>query len=390
MFLKFNFGVKLIYALLLCIVVTGTINAQVLPLEQENTITADWLVYKSNTKELIPYVAGAGASNNAVHQWVQITPANAFLISFAATKGTCLFLNNQLIFIADSTAAFKLNLVPYAQDLKAKQGKYLLSVWHPEQQPVVSSFKNAEAIQQGAVQGQGQSVLAVRVREYVNLNAFIIFILLIGLLYGALKSNYPADFSSLYSINSFFRTNALQEGFLSKPVSSWSSILFIIVFSLSLALLIAAIHTEVQHIQLLNQFFPVSAAGISTKVIFYTVLIFLFILIKYLFLKMMAFIFGLEQVVHLQYREFLRTILFLGIFLPVIVLFYMAFNASMPQVILLASNLAVAFVLIVTIVRVFATVNTKASVLNLHLFSYLCATEVIPLAIILKLIVFNF
>ena len=69
---------------------------------------------------------------------------------------------------------------------------------------------------------------------------------------------------------------------------------------------------------------------------------------------------------------------------------YLGLNAYMPEMILVLSNVAVSLVLVLTILKVFITVNKKASVLNLHLFSYLCATEVIPLAILLKLIVFNF
>jgi len=169
-----------------------------------------------------------------------------------------------------------------------------------------------------------------------------------------------------------------------------SSLLFLLAFSLTLALLIAAIHTNVQQYQLVNQLFPVSEADIATKVLFYTLLIFVVILLKYLFLKVMGFIFGLEQVVRVQYREFIRSMLFLGIFLPLVMLLYLALNTTIPGTILLISNLAVSIVLIVTLLRVFTVVNKKAPVLNLHLFSYLCATEVIPLAIMLKLIVFNF
>ncbi|WP_235925533.1 DUF4271 domain-containing protein [Pontibacter burrus] len=364
--------------------------AQELPLDPENALTGDWLVYKSGTTQLMPYVAGAESEHHAVHQWVRISPDTPFPLSFTVQKGLCLFLNNKLLFVADSTASYRLNLSDYVRGLVPVDGKYLLTVWHPEQPPVVSAFRSAEPVNQLQQQQDGQIAYKIHARETINLNAFTIFMLLIGLLYGSLRSNYPGDFSSLFNLSSFFRVSSLQEGFLAKPISSWSSILFVLVFSLSLSLLIAAIHTGVQYVQLLNQFFPVSTADITTRILFYTVLIFSFILLKYLFLKMMGFIFGLEDIVQLQYQEFVRTILFLGIFMPVIVLIYLAFNASMPGIILLISNLAVALLLGITIVRVFATVNTKAPVQNLHLFSYLCATEVIPLAIILKLIVFNF
>ncbi|WP_242926116.1 DUF4271 domain-containing protein [Pontibacter vulgaris] len=365
------------------------LRAQVLPLEQKNTIGADWLVQESGEKQLVPYTAGLHTNFNAIHQWVSINPAQPFVIGFTAKKGECLFLNNQLIFIADSASNYTINLAKYTKQVQPVNRKFLLTVWHPAQQPDISTFQN-KTLEPDKQQQAAKSTYSVKLREYVNQNAFILFMLLVGLIYGSLKTSYPADFNSVFRLSSFIRTNTLEEGFLAKPISTWSSVLFVLAFSISFALLIAAIHTNIQHIRLFNRLFPVSEADITTKIIFYTVAIFLFILIKYFFLRVMAFIFGLEQVVQLQYREFLRTILFLSIFLPLVMLLYLALNMEMPETVLLISNLAVSFMLAFTMLRVFVTVNKKAPVLNLHLFSYLCATEVIPLVIILKLIVFNF
>ncbi|WP_345156089.1 DUF4271 domain-containing protein [Pontibacter saemangeumensis] len=363
--------------------------AQVLPLEQKNAVTADWLVRGENGAQLVPYVAGRHTGYNALHQWLSVEQGQPFTIGFAAPQDLCLFLNNQLIFKADFSANYTLDIARYSKGMAPVEGKYLLTVWHPEQQPNINTFRN-QPHDPGLLQEASQRPLSVRMRDYVNQNAFIVFMLLIGLLYGALRTNFPNDFSGLFRLDSFVRTNALEEGVLVKPIRSLSSLLFLLAFSLTLALLIAAIHTHVQQFQLVNQLFPVSEADITTKVLFYTLLIFVVILLKYLFLKIMGFIFGLEQVVRLQYREFIRSILFLGIFLPLVMLLYLALNTVIPGTILLISNLAVSMVLIVTLLRVFSVVNKKAPVLNLHLFSYLCATEVIPLAIMLKLIVFNF
>ncbi|WP_439880627.1 DUF4271 domain-containing protein [Pontibacter sp. MBLB2868] len=370
--------------------VFGQAAAQVqLPLEQKNSLTNEWLVYQGASDQLVPYVANAHGNINALHQWVSITPAQPFLIGFTAPKDMSLFLNNSLIFKADSSATYKLNLSEYAAGIKPLKGKYLLTVWHPTQQPNIKGFYNeVQSSSKGIV--TNSRPLSIRVREYVNQNAFILFLLLIGLIYGWLKVNYPTDFYSLFNTSFMGKTNRVDEGALSKPISSWSSILFILAFSLSLALLIAAIHTNVQHILLFNRLLPVSETDITTKIIVYSIVIFLFILIKYLFLKFMAFIFGLEDVVPMQYAAFIKTILFLGIFLPFVMLLYLSMNASIPEIILLVSNVLVSLLLVLTIFRVFIAVNKKAPVLNLHLFSYLCATEVIPLAIVLKLIVFSF
>lgn len=378
-----------LFLAILILGLTAPLAAQVLPLEQKNTVTADWLVYEPGTTQLVPYIAGVHTNYKAIHQWLSISQAQPFVIGFTAQSGLCLFLNNQLVFKADATAPYTLNITQHLGSIQPVAGKYLLTVWHPTYQPNVSTFKN-QLQEQNIAKRIDQRPFSIRVREYVNQNAFILFMLLIGLIYGWLKTSYPSDFGSIFRLMRTDRNTSLEDGYMLKPLSSWSGILFVLAFSLTMALLIAAIHTNVQHVRLFNKLFPVSQADITTKIVFYTFLVFVFILIKYIFLKVMSFIFGLEQVVQVQYREFIRTLLFLGMFLPLVLLLYLALNASNPELILLISNMAVSLVLVFTMLRIFASVNKKLPVLNLHLFSYLCATEVIPLAIMLKLIVFNF
>lgn len=374
---------------LLLLVLAWPLQAQVLPLEQRNTLTSDWHVYDASSGDLLPYAATLHGNYNAVHQWVTMSPAKPFVIEFAAPRNLSLFLNNQLVFTADSTASYTFDLAAWSGKVKPVGGRYLLSVWHPAQHPNVSTFRNrvqAEHSTADTVDGS----FAVRLREYVNQNAFIIFMLIIGLLYGGLKTTFPSDFKTVFGAQSFWRSRTLEDGLLTKPLSTWSGMLFVLAFSLSLALLIAAIHTNVQHVRLFNRLFPVSESDITTKILFYTFLIFGVVLLKYLFLKVMGYIFGLEQIVQVQFSEFLRSLLFLGLFLPVVMLLYLSLNHVAPDTVLTVSSLAVLLLLVITIIRVFISVNKQASVINLHLFSYLCATEVIPLAIMLKFIVFNF
>lgn len=382
--IRYSFGLLLLLQLLV-----WPLRAQVLPLEQKNTLTTDWQVYDAGSTNLVPYAANLHNDYSAVHQWVTMAPAKPFVIEFTAQKDLCLFLNNQLIFTADSTSTYAFDLSTWNSRVKPVNGRYLLSVWHPSQHPNVGTFRNRVQAERTANETM-QGSFSVRLREYINQNAFIIFMLLIGLLYGGLKTTFPSDFQAVFGAESFWRSRSLDEGILAKPLSTWSGVLFILAFSLSMALLIAAIHTNVQHVRIFNRLFPVSEADITTKILFYTFLIFVIILLKYLFLKVLGFIFGLEQIVQVQFSEFLRSLLFLGLFLPVVMLLYLSLNQVASDTVLTVSSMAVLLLLVITIVRVFLTVNKQTSVINLHLFSYLCATEVIPLAIMLKFIVFNF
>ena len=358
-----------------------------------NQLSSDWLVYQPQTSKFSLYIPEYHGRVGALYQWVNIRQDKPFRINFTAKKDLCIFLNNKLIFTADSAATYALDLSEAVTTYKAgnmQANRYLLCLWHPTEQPNLNTFRNEADIKLPTQAGQQKNTIVNKYRGSLNYNAFIIFLLLIGLIYGWLRTTYTSDFRSLFSLNNFMRRSALDEGFLAKPISSWSSVIFVIAFALSFALIIVAIHTNIQNIVIFNRLFSVSEADITSKILFYTLFIFSFILFKYLFLSLMGYIFDLTALVSLQYREFIRTLLFLGMFLPLIMMLYLALNTTMPQMVLLVSTLAVSSILIITVLRIFYTLNKKVSLRNLHLFSYICATEIIPLIILLKLIVFNY
>ncbi|WP_233219138.1 DUF4271 domain-containing protein [Adhaeribacter arboris] len=363
-------------------------------LKNKNQLTSDWLVFKPNQNRLTLYLPDYHGPVNALYQWISIRPGQPFRVSFTARQDLCVFVDNQLIFTADSVASYELDLAKLIANPDT-QHRYLLCIWHPLGLLNYQTFRNAVLTPEEASNIQidikpVSAGLAIKPKNLPNQNVFIIFLLLIGFIYGSLRTNYTADFYSIFRLNTFLRRTALDEGFLAKPISSWSSILFVLSFSLSFALVIVAIHTNVQNNVIFNRLFLVSEADITSKIFFYTFLIFIFILLKYIFLRVMGVIFGLKSLVLTQYREFLRTILFMGLFFPVIMLLYLGLNTVNSKAVLLVSNIAVASILVFTVLRIFYTLNKKVSLRNLHLFSYICATEVIPLIILIKLIVFTY
>ncbi|HSI90406.1 MAG TPA: DUF4271 domain-containing protein [Adhaeribacter sp.] len=363
-----------------------------MPIKQQavNVLSSDWLVSGSGKKHLQPYIPGVHTSQEAFYQWLTIRPEHPFEIAFPATEGLCIYLNNRLIFKADSAAGYTIDLTSQVPHSAAKD-KYLLAVWSPDIRPKIEAFSNViprellmESSEDPGMQLQNQVI-------YVpNQNAFIVFLLLIGLIYGSLRTSFSADFNSVLRVGDLFRTYSAEEGFLAKPIGNWSGILFVAAFSLSLSMLIVAIYTNLQDSFIFNHLFRLSERAITTRIIFDAILIFALILLKYVFLHIMAYIFDLSGLVVLQYREFLRSMLFMGMFLPFVMLFYLAFNKTYPGTVLLLATLAVSTLLILTAIRVVFTLNKKVPLRNLHLFSYICATEIIPLAVMLKLIVFNY
>jgi hypothetical protein len=355
-----------------------------------NTLSSGWLVYDAPGNRLVPYVKGMNEERRVFYQWLTIKRDQPFEISFPATRGLCLFLDNRLIFNADSSADYTIDLTRIIP-LPEPEGKYLFAIWNPHAQPNLAGFQNYLPEEKYDPLFASQAVnLKNMPRVLPNQNAFILFLLLIGVIYGSLRTSFPADFNSVFRVGSLLRKTPPEEGFLAKPIGSWSSFLFITAFSLSFSLLIVAIHANIQNSFIFNRVFWLSESDITARIFSDAVLILGFIFLKYLFLRIMAYIFDVGGVVVLQYREFLRSILFMGMFLPFVMLLYLAFNHTYPGVVLWISTLAVSTLLLITTVRIINTLNKKVPLRNLHLFSYICATEIIPLSVMLKLIVFNY
>jgi hypothetical protein len=229
-----------------------------------------------------------------------------------------------------------------------------------------------------------------RPRGHQGQNVFLCFLLLIGLLYGGIRAAYQPGFARIYQFEGLWSKQSNEQDFLTKPTITWLNLLLVLVFALSFALLLVAIHTNIQTIVILRRLFDVPESAIVLRVLLYAALVAGFVLGKYLFLELMGYIFDVTFLVMVQYREFVRTILFIGLFLPLVMLVYLGLNQTLPEAVLWVSNGVVSLMLVGTVLRIARTLHRRSSLLNLHLFSYLCATEVIPLVILLKLIVFTY
>jgi hypothetical protein len=363
-----------------------------LPPAPRSGISSDWLIHDATRNRLVLYLPDYHAPAHAYYQWLTIQPTHPLLVSFAAREGQSLFLDNRLVFTAAATASYTLDL---ARLLPAGSvpGPHLLCVWHNQVAPNLGSFTNTQPTSISPTNPAKPATIALAqplARSHPGENVFLCFLLLIGLLYGGIRATYQPGFARIYQFERLWSRSTGEQDFLVKPTVTWLNILLVLVFSLSFALLLVAIHTNVQNIVILRRLFDVPESALVVRVLLYTGLIVGFILGKYLFLEVLGYTFDVGELVLVQYREFIRTILFLGLCLPLVMVLYLGLNQTLPETVLWVSNGVVSLLLVGTVIRVARTLHRKASLLNLHLFSYLCATEVIPLVILLKLIVFTY
>ncbi|MFC6222011.1 DUF4271 domain-containing protein [Hymenobacter artigasi] len=362
-----------------------------LPPASPTSLSADWLLHDAGRNRLIFYLPGYHQPAHAYYQWVRVSHTQPFPLSFAALRGLSLFVDNQLLFTARTAGNYSLDL---ARLLPATlpSGKHLLAVWQPDGYPALASFSGVSSAHADASPlakariGQAQP----RLRGPQGQNVYLGFLLVLGLSYGAVRTTYQPGMARIFQLDELFNGNSDQQTFLAKPAFSLLNLLLVLLFSLSFALLLTAIHTDLQNLPLLRRFFDVPETAIVARVLLYTAVITTFVFGKYLYVKIMGYIFGLEPLADIQYREFLRTTLLAGLFLPLVLLLYLSLNGNWPNAVAWTASAAIGILLVGTVLRVARTLHHHASLLNLHLFAYLCATEVLPLLVLLKLIVFTY
>ena len=361
---------------------------QQMPPASPAALSADWLIHDAARNRLVLYLPGYHQPAHAYYQWVRVERNQPFPLSFAAQPGLSLFLDNQLIFTAGTATTYSLDL---SQLLPAQlaPGTHLLALWQPDGEPALASFSGV-SVSSAALGRPEAQVGQPRLPGPQGQNVYLGFLLVLGLSYGAVRTTYQPGLARIFQIEELFGNGSDQQAFLAKPAFSLLNLFLVVLFALSFGLLLTAVHTDLQNLPLLRRFFNVPEMAIIARVVLYTVLITAFVFSKYLYVNVLAYIFGLQELVNVQYREFLRTTLLGGLFLPLVLLLYLSLNAGYPQAVAWAASAAIGLVLVGTVLRIARTLHLHASLLNLHLFAYLCATEVLPLLVLLKLIVFTY
>ena len=348
-----------------------------------------WLWLDAEAHVLRPFVAGYTAPQRVLYQPLPTRAhRRARHVLVRARAGQCIFLDNQLIFTARTSGTYTLDLAPYA----VRRKEALLAVWHPTAPADPGIFLPAGREQARTPAPAAASALDPRLRLIgdPNRNVFIVLLLVVGLLYGSLRTVFGISLSRFLRLELATRQGGevrLSAGAL--PSTSLTA-LFGLGFAVSFALLIVVVQSNAATAMVLRNLFPLTDADILLRVGLYAGLVIGFVLLRFVFLSVVGYVFDLTTLVGAQYVAFVRTLLLAGAYVPPAILLHLVLAGPAPLVAQQLSNLLLALLLLAVAGRAALTLRARQSLLNLHLFAYLCATEVIPLLVLFRLIVTPF
>jgi len=214
---------------------------------------------------------------------------------------------------------------------------------------------------------------------------FIITGLLVLVLISILRRVYSKYFVDFYGFEAFFRNRVREDAFMRNSLINPVSLTFYSVHSLLLGLLLLAF----------VQYYPDAPSSLTflksdrmemlwLNWLLSSALIFVLILLKFMLVSYFGSLFAVRSAQTGHFSDYMQMslIFFLLVFFFVFVTFKWLTGSPIAVSVLLVATLIFSFFRVIVL---FFKLMRQTNFRNLHLISYLCATELIPLLISIKL-----
>ncbi|MBX9853771.1 MAG: DUF4271 domain-containing protein [Cytophagaceae bacterium] len=354
----------------------------------DNTVVKDlsseWLVYNKEYKTYFPYFKNSDENAKSLSILIDLNKYQYYNLNFKAAPGLSFFVDQKIFYknTSDNIANVTLNIKKLiASDFSG--GKQVITFYHSKGQlPVENIFVGINATRTVNTAAGNFAVILPRYLDGGK-SLFVIYFILILSLFAFIKNRYPKKFYEFSGFSNIIP--ALEENivfdFLSIPI-----ILFVFINTLAASLILFLIKDNKPPSEsvFLNIFYEKPVIGILIMTGFF----FLIFILKYIYLKFIGWIYNINDFVKVQFFELLRVTLKLNLLLLALALImnfsgYFDYNLDLNwfiYVLLLA--------LTIVLLRVGYLTFRLSGFRNVYLFSYLCTTEILPLIIIVKLILF--
>jgi len=215
---------------------------------------------------------------------------------------------------------------------------------------------------------------------------FFLAVLVVFMLISLFKLMYPDVLSLILRPDLVFSSEDFSESNTGTKFFTEEVLFFLVIFTM-LLMLVFMIGGEYLKMPLLQQI----ATGDVTYMFFVWLLgtgvLLMITMLKYLWLKVCAFVFGLGKVefVHFFYMMRVASVILMVIYFSLII----CFTNDVMSLSILMNYLLMGFFIIYIfgLVVLFFIMSKNVSLKNYHLFSYLCTAELVPFLVLSKLII---
>lgn len=355
--------------LTLIIALAGSLTGLTQTLPTVYNLRQDWKVQEKET--MVPY---KDQKRNTIHFILDKKAAGGKLLFYDRSEYS-VFINGKLVVRTQDSLRLKVD------SLWARyQGKLSFSIH--QKRPVYS-------LQTLLMVPVAKSTFDNPLRQGSYFNDFVIlasFILLTALVI-LFRVNSRLTFDYLNVIK-LFSIQERDEAIVASRIGSSVNLFFFGLISFLLGLLLLIIFQAVpERVRLAGEFAFQSTSQVFLIWLLLSSIIFIILIIKLILIVSFSLLFGLRDTVRFQFFNFIRLLFVTTILMGGVALVYFIVQTQRSGYYYHLLTIGCVLVIMGTIL-LFMKLLARTSFPVFHLFSYLCATEVIPLMILGKVILF--
>ena len=377
-----NVLLKVQIVICLLLVFTPKTHAQLVkPYVTVENVRQNWLVYDNKSNEFLPFVEET-FNPPYLHFKLNMDKYEKYFLALKVPEQSSIFVENQIVDFSKDPYTYFFSIDSLKKEyLKDDLLISVFSEFHLSQnmQSLIVDFSPLRGFDVKKIDFHSE------VRSQKKFNDFnILSILIIFVLGTIIRTVQGKVFGEYFEFRRIFSLKPKSEVLYSASLLSLQNLSFLFLYGVTIGFSVCNLMLWVNPSLLLNFGFSNTIDFVMVASVL-TLFFMSLIILKYPLLHFISNIYLFKKTKKVHYFEYLR----ISIFISLVFLFCSIFNNfSNGNFINLHMKLIVGIVITLFISRtvlVFLKLNNLQSFRKLHLFTYLCSTEIIPLIILLKI-----
>lgn len=339
-----------------------------------------WLTVDRHGEHYVPYIAGGSLNYPVIGVILNPSDGVGLILSICIQEGTAIFVNNKIV---DRAAI---------GGCRNYEIDSLMSV-HTQKSLFISFFKenlNPELIttvlmaRQPAGNFQAQSnpnpQIIKRFSDHFA-DFFVVAILLVAAFYAFLINRYPKGYKDYFNFSKAFSLTLKEEKVLTQRNMGSANALFLWLYSMVFSLVIVLFWKIFGRVPELFEFVALETVPSAMRSwLILSLMAYAVVGVKYLLIKVLSSLLNIDKIAQIHFFDFIR-ISFIIVTATLVVSSVM-FLSVLDQIVPFNIILYLFIILLgVRVVILLFKLLGDTSFRKIHLISYLCTTEILPLLI---------
>ena len=372
------------FRLLLILFISGM---SLTSLTQDNTklvpvkdLRDQWLTVNRDGDQYIPYVDGTSLNYPVLGLILDRGTSNGLTLNACIPAGASVFINNMIVYRAESEHCLLYDVDSLMT--KYKNADLFLSFFKKNLDPATVS--TTLMTRQPVSNQQGQTTPTIQIKRRTNdqfADFYVVAILIVAAFYAFLVNRYPKGHKDFFNFSKAFSLSLKEEKVLTQRNMGTANILFFILYGMTIALVIILFWKVFDGIPEIFEFISLNTFNSSLMGwLIMSFIAFLVVELKYLLIRVLSSLLNVDKIAQIHFFDFVRLgLIFISITLSAASILYLSrIGAQLAFTLLL--YIFVILLGIRIVILLFKLIG-DASFRKIHLISYLCTTEILPLLI---------